>query len=318
MEKNTLMSSKPLNRFKANNRMQLSELPLEGIELRRNGSFSLLTLCDFQTDADALTFIEHEKYIPIIKKNPNIKCIICTNELFDKIPKSVEGVCVSHSPKTDFFFLHNYLCHMEEYNRLEFETQIGNNCSISPLAYVDTKNVIIGNNVNIEEFASIKANTQIGDNVTICSGAIVGSNGFEFKKTNDSIVYIEHAGGVRIGNNVDIYCNACVCKAIFPWDDTVIDDDTKIDNLVHIAHACKIGKRNIITACVIICGSALIEDDVYVGPNATIAKINMLEKSKASLGSVVTKNVESGSTVSGNFAVDHFKFLQHIKGIAKG
>jgi UDP-3-O-[3-hydroxymyristoyl] glucosamine N-acyltransferase len=207
---------------------------------------------------------------------------------------------------------------MLEYTRPEFETQIGNNCKISSLAHVDAKNVNIGNNVIIEEFVRIKRNTQIGNNVTIRSGAVIGGDGFEYRKADNEVFFVEHVGGVIIGNNVDIFSNTCVCKAVFPWDDTIIGDYTKIDNLIHIAHCCKIGKRNVIIAGAVLCGSIETDDDVKIGPNATIAKIHMEANSNASLGAVVTKDVGQNAVVSGNFAVDHSRLLKHIKEIAGG
>ena len=299
-------------------RMELKDLPLEGIELHSNGSFSAMALCDYKTGMETFTFIEDARYLHFISDNPDITCVMCTNALIEMIPASITGMCVSDTPKTDFFMLHNRLCNVDEYKRDSFKTKIGENCTISPMAHIDSENVIIGNNVRIEEFVSIKARSQIGDNVTLRSGSVIGCDGYEFKPRFDDMFYVEHAGGVIIGNYVDIYSNTCICKALFPWDDTIIGEYTKIDNLVHIAHACKIGKRNFIVASVVVCGAAETSDDVYIGPNATIAKIHMSENSKASLGSVVTKNVAANMTVSGNFAIEHSRMINHIKKISRG
>jgi UDP-3-O-[3-hydroxymyristoyl] glucosamine N-acyltransferase len=298
--------------------MYLSELPLENIKLVRDGQFCAMALCDVQTGMYTLTYIEDIKYIPFINRNPEVTCVLCTFDIVNKLPESVIGVCISSSPKIDFFLLHNRLCSFREYAREEYETQIGVNCSISPLAHIDSKNVTIGNNVKIEEFVSIKENTCIKDNVRIRAGTVIGCDGFEFKQKENEAYFIEHAGGVIIGNNVELFANTCVCKALFPWDNTIIGDYTKVDNLVHIAHACKIGRNNIITACVSFCGSAQTKDDVFIGPNATIAKITMSENSRASLGSVVINNVKKNITVSGNFAVEHSRFLMNYsRAIAK-
>ena len=45
---------------------------------------------------------------------------------------------------------------------------------------------------------------------------------------------VKHLGGVKIGKNVEIQHNTCVDKAVYPWDDTIIGNNSKIDNLVHI------------------------------------------------------------------------------------
>jgi UDP-3-O-[3-hydroxymyristoyl] glucosamine N-acyltransferase len=298
--------------------MRLSILPLEDIQLIQDGSFSAMALCDSFSKKDTFTFIEGEKYIHFIEKNPSITCVLCTKELINKIPKKVSGICISSSPKLDFFLLHNRLCKTSEYNRAPFTTKIGMDCSISPLSHIDTENVIIGNNVVIEEFVSIKAYTKIGNNVMIRAGSRIGCDGFEFKRFKNEILFIEHVGGVVLDDFIEVFSNACICKAIFPWDDTMIGKYSKIDNLVHIGHACKIGKRNLITAGTVFCGSATTDDDVYIGPNATIAKINMADKSKASLGSVVISDVKPSTTMSGNFAVEHLDLLKHTAKLSRG
>ena len=298
--------------------MRLSNLPLENIQLVRDGSFNAMAHCDTFAGTDTFTFTENEKYIDLIEKNPAITCVLCTEDLIEKIPETVSGICTSSTPKLDFFLLHNRLCKTKEYIRSSFKTKIGKNCSISPLAHVDAESVIIGDNVKIEEFVSIKANARIGNNVTIRACSVIGGDGFEYKCSNDEVHFVEHAGGVEINDFVEIFSNTCISKAFFPWDNTIIGEHSKVDNLVHIGHACKIGKRNLIVAGAVFCGSATTDDDVYIGPNATIARVHMAEKSKASLGSVVINNVAPGKTMSGNFAVEHLNLLRHTANLARG
>ena len=298
--------------------MRLSNIPLENIKLVRDGSFNAMAHCDTFPGTDSFTFIENEKYIDFIEKNTAVSCVLCTEELVGKIPKTVSGICTSSTPKLDFFLLHNRLCKLNEYKRTAFKTKIGKNCSISPLAHINTENVIIGDNVKIEDFVSIRANTRIGNNVTIRACSVIGGDGFEYKCSENEVHFVEHVGGVEINDFVEIFSNTCICKAFFPWDNTIIGEHSKVDNLVHIGHACKIGKRNLIVAGAVFCGGATTGDDVYIGPNATIARINMAEKSKASLGSVVINNVTPGKTMSGNFAVDHLTMLRHTSKLATG
>jgi UDP-3-O-[3-hydroxymyristoyl] glucosamine N-acyltransferase len=177
---------------------------------------------------------------------------------------------------------------------------------------VTSENVIIGNNVVVEEFVSIKKNVIIGDGSIIRTGAVIGGAGYEFKQVGDVVVGVSHLGGVCIGEGVEILHNACVCAAVFPWDNTVIGSQTKVDNLAYISHCCKIGKRNNIIGGAVLCGSVVTEDDVYIGPNATLSRVKMKNRSKASLGSVVIRNVPEGMTVSGNFAIEHTKLLRSM------
>ena len=73
-----------------------------------------------------------------------------------------------------------------------------------------------------------------------------------------------------------------------------------------------------ISACSCVAGSAKIGSDVWLGVNSTISdRIIIGDYARISLGAVVTKNVPENVTVSGNFAIEHHKFLNHIKTLAK-
>jgi len=65
-----------------------------------------------------------------------------------------------------------------------------------------------------------------------------------------------------------------------------------------------------------IAGSAVLGDDVWVGPSASISsEINVGNGAAISLGAVVTRDVEAGARVSGNFAIDHERFLTFMRSI---
>ena len=128
----------------------------------------------------------------------------------------------------------------------------------------------IGNNVVIEEFVSIKENTIIGDNCVIRAGSIIGGEGFEHKRNGEDVLSVKHLGGVIIEDNVEFQQGNFVDKAIYPWDDTIIGENSKTDNNVHIAHADKIGKRVFIAASTCIAGRVEIGNDVWIGPGVTV------------------------------------------------
>ena len=159
----------------------------------------------------------------------------------------------------------------------------------------------------IDDCVTLGANIYIGHN---CS---IGLRGFGYERDEDlTPINIPHTGKVIIGDNVSIGSNTCIDRGTI--SDTIIGNNTKIDNLCHIAHNVIIGNNVLIVAGAILCGSCIIEDNVWIGPGAIISnKITIGEGSYISLGSVVTKNVEPGSKVTGNFAIDHDKFIQDLK-----
>ena len=58
----------------------------------------------------------------------------------------------------------------------------------------------------------------------------------------------------------------------------------------------------------------MVGDDVWIGVNATVSnRIKIGKGARVSLGSVVTKDVPAGQTVTGNFAIDHARFMKNLK-----
>lgn len=275
--------------------------------------FETLGLAAANIDLEFCTFIEDEKYIEDISKNATM--VITKDSLAEKIKN--KGICISNNPRIAYFKLHNYLTEKEKYRmNKRFKTRIGENCDISNLAYISEENVKIGNNVIIEEFASIKSNVIIGDNTIIRSGSVLGSEGYEFKRVDDEVLSVKHIGWVEVGQHVEIQHNTCVDKAIYPWDRTIISDYCKVDNLVHIAHGVKLDKGVFVVAGTLMGGRTEVGANTWIGVGATVSNGLVIGKEASlNIGSVVTKNVEDKASVSGNFAIDHRKFIEFIKSI---
>lgn len=291
--------------------MKLSEMVLyENEELLSDGEFERLDLLKSKSNKKLFSFLDSEKFLKEMN-NKNIKCIVCRKELVPLLPKEITGIMISKEPYISFWRRHNEMQRPRE----KFINQIGKNCDISPMACIAKSNVVIGDNVTIEEFVSIKENVTIGNNCIIRAGSIIGGQGYEFKNTSaGSLFPVKHFGGVIIESDVEILQMVHIAKAIYPDDNTIIGSGTKIDALVHIAHADKIGRNCHIIAGVVIGGSTCVGDNVWIGPNATLRNgICIGDKARISLGSVVTKDVEAGKTVSGNFAIEHEIFLENLK-----
>ena len=262
------------------------------------------------------TFLDDKKYLDSLPKNARI--VLTTKALERDVIAMGKCAIVVKKPRIVFFELHNALKDNPLYAREKFETLIGENCQISKNAVISKNNVIIGNNVIIEDFVVIKENTVIKNNCIIRTGTIIGGEGFEHKRNGTEILSVKHLGGVILEEAVELQQSNCVDKAIYPWDNTIVGASTKTDNCVHIAHADKLGERVFIAACACLAGRVETGDDVWIGPGATIINgISIGDKAKISIGSVVTQSVSAGAQVTGNFAVEHRKFMKFIKRLAR-
>lgn len=175
---------------------------------------------------------------------------------------------------------------------------------IDPTAVIGANVVIesgcyIGKNVVIEPNVVIHKGTIIGDNSRIRSCASIGSDGFGFERIGNNIVRFPHLGRVRIGQYVEV--GSCTTIARGTLSDTVIHDQVKIDNLVHIAHNVILHEGAFVIACAEVSGSVEIGKNAWIAPNACInQKLKIGDNALVGLGAVVTKNVEAESIVAGN------------------
>ncbi len=152
----------------------------------------------------------------------------------------------------------------------------------------------IGSNCHIEHAA-------IGRDVSIANSVAIGGVGFGYEENPETgeVLQFPHIGGVEIGDRVEIGSNTCLDRGSI--GDTVIGNDCKIDNLIHIAHNVRMGERCKVIALAIVGGSVTLGDDAWIAPAAAIRDWRMVgEKAVVGLGAVVTKDVADGETVVGN------------------
>lgn len=272
-----------------------------------------LGLAGAKLDVEFCTFVDTEKFLNDV--SPNVRMIITNDKIAEKINAFDNyGLIIADSPRNTFFKLHNALITENSYIRETFKSTVGEGSRISKNASIADNNVIIGNNVTIEEYVVIRENTVIGDNCIIRSGCKIGGIDFEFKRENDRIFGVNHYGGVVLGDNVEVQYNSAINRALYPWDDTVIGENTKIDTLVHIAHGAKIGRSCMIVANSGIGGRTIIGNNCWIGLGCTINNgIEIGDNARVNIGAVVTKSVKSGESVTGNFAIEHSKFIDNIK-----
>lgn len=292
--------------------MKLSDLNFGKVE--KDGEFDWLGLTaeDYE-GKKVLTFLNDEKYYKEIENNKSITCIVTTDEVAKKIEKDKYGIIISNNPRKDFFELHNKLV-KEDFYFTKRDNQISEKAYISEKANIGSYNIIIEDDVIIEAGVTIYENVTIKKGTIIKSGTILGADGFQYIRNKDDIIKVEPAGELEIAEDVVIHNNSVIDKGIF--GKTFIGENTKIYNLVHVAHDSKIGKNVFLTAGVIVCGRVKIGANSYLGPNCTIKNGLFLgENTKISMGSVVTKDVKDNEVVTGNFAIPHEQFISNLKKI---
>ncbi|KZZ48368.1 hypothetical protein A3758_13905 [Oleiphilus sp. HI0118] len=139
-----------------------------------------------------------------------------------------------------------------------------------------------------------------GKDCLIKQGAVIGQAGFGYERDLDGTpIRFPHFGRVVLGNHVEVGANTVISKGAL--EDTVIGAGTKIDDLVYIAHNCRIGKNVMIAGNATLCGGVHVGDGAWIGAGASIKQnIKVGEGAVVGLGAVVVKDVAAYSTVVGN------------------
>jgi UDP-3-O-[3-hydroxymyristoyl] glucosamine N-acyltransferase len=164
-------------------------------------------------------------------------------------------------------------------------------------------NAVIGPGVAIGRDCEIAANVVIGfaligDRVKILSGAVVGEAGFGATVGPTGLIDVPQLGRVIVQDGVTIGANSCIDRGAF--DDTVIGENTKIDNLVQIAHNVRVGRNCVMAAQVGISGSVTIGDGVQFGGRAGIADhVTIGDGARVGGAAGVMRDIAPGETVGG-------------------
>lgn len=211
--------------------------------------------------------------------------------------------------------------------------QLGEDVEIHPGATIGD-HVVLGQGVTIHSGARIMAgcvlgegttvfpnavlyeDTQIGKRAIIHAGAVIGANGFGYRQVNGSHKLSAQLGYVVLGDDVEI--GACATVDRGTYGATTIGNGTKIDNLVQVAHNCRLGQHNLICGQVGIAGSTTtgdyvvmagqvgVRDHVHIGKGAVLCSM-----------AGVSNNVPDGEVMLGQPATSLRRQKLQMAAIAK-
>lgn len=188
--------------------------------------------------------------------------------------------------------------------------RIGHRVVIEAGAWIG-EGVLVGDDCFIGPHAVCYPGARLGRRVVLKAGAVIGGTGFGFMAGADGHQLIPHLGACVLEDDVEI--GSCTCVDRGSFEDTVIGQGSKIDNLVQVGHNVRLGARCLVMATVGIAGSCRIGDDVVIAGGAGIADhVTIGDRSVIGAKSVVFGPgiVEPGAVVSGYPARPHRVFLR--------
>ena len=195
------------------------------------------------------------------------------------------------------------------------DVEIGSNCVIMA-GCVLMGRISIGSNTTLFPNCVIYPETRIGDNCKFHGNTVIGSDGFGYNYMNGEHRKIWHIGGVLIGSNVEVGSNCSIDRGTF--DDTIIESESKLDNMVHIAHNCHLKKGVIVCAQSGMAGSATIGNYSAMSGHVAIAPGVVVGDQCEIVGhSAVFENVESKTRMAGSPARPMKEWLRSIAALRR-
>jgi UDP-3-O-[3-hydroxymyristoyl] glucosamine N-acyltransferase len=194
------------------------------------------------------------------------------------------------------------------------DTRIGAGCAIG-------RGVKVGREGEIYPNVTIYAGTTLGDRVIVHAGAVLGSDGFGYVRDPKSGRYekFPQVGRLVVEDDVEIGANTTIDRGAL--DETRIGRGTKIDNLVHIGHNCRLGENVVIAAQTGLSGSIVIENDVVLGGQVGIGEHARIEEGVmlGGQGGVLPNKVLRGKGVAfwGTPAQPVRQYLKQLAALAR-
>jgi len=178
---------------------------------------------------------------------------------------------------------------VQPYVVIEDGAIIGANTVIGAHGYIGHE-AQIGQDCKFAPRVTLGARCRVGSRVIVHSGAVLGSDGFGFELAGGRHVKIPQTGIVQIDDDVEIGANTTIDRARFGR--TWIQQGTKIDNLVQIAHNVVVGKHCILVSQVGISGSTRLGNYVTLaGQVGIVGHIEIGDQAIVAAKSGVSKSV---------------------------
>lgn len=131
----------------------------------------------------------------------------------------------------------------------------------------------------------------IGRECIVHGGTVIGADGFGFHDGPSGRHKIPQIGNVVVADHVELGAACTVDRATI--ESTTIGEHTKIDDQVHIAHNCRVGRYVYIAGNTGLAGSVVVEDGAMISGMVSVRDHVRLAKGSVVMGmSGVAKDTE--------------------------
>ncbi|MFK7739681.1 MAG: UDP-3-O-(3-hydroxymyristoyl)glucosamine N-acyltransferase [Planctomycetota bacterium] len=153
---------------------------------------------------------------------------------------------------------------------------------------------------------------KIGDRVILHSNSIVGSDGFGYARDGSKWLKVPQLGIAVLEDDVELGASSAIDRGTL--GETVIGAGSKLDNLVHIAHNCRIGKDTVMAAGAMVAGSTTIGDRCVLAGQVGIAgHLKIADDCRFAGDTVVLKDIDESGDYMGHPVMTKRKYLRLMR-----
>jgi UDP-3-O-[3-hydroxymyristoyl] glucosamine N-acyltransferase len=205
--------------------------------------------------------------------------------------------------------------------------KISPDAHVGPFCFVDD-DVVIGRNAVLHSFVSIyrgacigddffahshtvvREHCQIGNRVILQNGAVIGADGFGFaREKNGRWHKMRQMGPAIIEDDVEIQANSAIDRATV--GETRVARGAKIDNLVQVGHASKVGEDTLLCGQVGLAGSSIIgKRCIMAGQSASAGHLHIGDGAVLTAQTGTPHDVPPGAIYSGTPAIENKTWLR--------
>ena len=283
---------------------------------------------------DTISYVEGKKFAPYLEQTSNAALILPVDEGL-QTQATEQGIAWVSTREPRLGFSRAIALFYQPFHRpagihpsavIDPTATIGDNVAIGPYAVIQAQATIgdnvcihpqvvvypeaqVGHHTTLHASCVIHERAQVGAHCVIHAGAVIGSEGFGFVPTAQGWEKMHQSGIVVLEDHVEVGCNAAVDRPAV--GETRIGRNSKLDNLVHVAHNCQLADNCVLAAQVGLAGGVELDSLVVLGGQVGVANNAKIGKgaqagSKAGLHS----NVPAGSVMMGSPASPYRTYLK--------
>ena len=200
--------------------------------------------------------------------------------------------------------------HIGPYCFIDEDTEIGRNAVLHSLVAI-YRGAKIGDDFFAHAHAVVREFCRIGNRVILQNGAVIGGDGLGFARQKDGSWYkMQQSGPAVLEDDVEVQANACVDRATV--GETRIGHGSKLDDLVLVGHASRVGANTMLCGQVGLAGSTKIGTGcILAGQVGTAGHLSVGDGAVVTAKSGIPSDIPPKSLYSGYPAIENRQWLKN-------